>query len=140
MWAYGGTVAVEGPPRSADLDTYVIVRRPIDEPAAEAIEGVHEIIGEHMGVEWDAWYVLEADGRTRRGTRGAKIDSTRRGQSIGRTGSPAATCSCTGVSPPRSSHRRRGPSSRSTSTESWSTSKRMWQRATRTHTRPPTRS
>ena len=63
MWAYGGTVAVEGPPRSADLDTYVIVRRPIDEPTAEAIEGVHTIIGEHMGVEWDAWYVLESDAR-----------------------------------------------------------------------------
>jgi hypothetical protein len=63
MWAHGGTVAIEGPPRSADLDTYVIVRRPIDEPTAEAIEGVHAIIGEHMGVEWDAWYVLEEDAR-----------------------------------------------------------------------------
>ena len=63
MWAYGGTVAIEGPPRPADLDTYVIVRRPIDEPTAEAIEGVQAIIGEHMGVEWDAWYVLEDDAR-----------------------------------------------------------------------------
>ena len=63
MWAYGGTVAVEGPPRAADLDTYVVVRRPIDEPTAEAIEGVQAIIGEHMGVEWDAWYVLEDDAR-----------------------------------------------------------------------------
>ena len=63
MWAYGGTVAVEGPPRPADLDTYVIVRRPIDEPTAEAIEGVQTIIGEHMGVEWDAWYVVEDDAR-----------------------------------------------------------------------------
>ena len=63
MWAYGGTVAIEGPPRPADLDTYVIVRRPIDEPTAEAIEGAQAIIGEHMGVEWDAWYVLEDDAR-----------------------------------------------------------------------------
>lgn len=63
MWAFGGTVAVEGPPRSADLDTYVIVRRPIDEPKAQTIEGAQAIIAEHMGVEWDAWYVLEADAR-----------------------------------------------------------------------------
>jgi hypothetical protein len=63
MWAYGGTVAIGGPPRPADLDTYVIVRRPIDEPTAETIEGVHAIIAEHMGVEWDAWYVLEDEAR-----------------------------------------------------------------------------
>jgi hypothetical protein len=63
MWAYGGTVAFEGPPRPADLDTYVIVRRPIDGPTSDSIEGVHAIIAEHMGVEWDAWYVLEDDAR-----------------------------------------------------------------------------
>jgi hypothetical protein len=63
MWAYGGTVAIGGPPRPADLDTYVIVRRPIDDQTAETIEGMHAIIAEHMGVEWDAWYVLEDDAR-----------------------------------------------------------------------------
>ena len=63
IWAYGGTVAVDGPPRSADLDTYVIVRRPIDEPTGQAIDDIHAAIAGDMDVEWDVWYVLEADAR-----------------------------------------------------------------------------
>ena len=63
MWAFGGTTALEGPPRSADLDTYIIVRGPVDEPTAQAIEGIHAAIAAEAGVEWDAWYVLEADAR-----------------------------------------------------------------------------
>jgi len=63
MWAYGGTTAVEGPPRSADLDTYVILRRPIDEQTAQTIEDAHAAIAGQAGVAWDAWYVLEEDAR-----------------------------------------------------------------------------
>jgi Domain of unknown function (DUF4111) len=63
MWAYGGTTAVEGPPRSADLDTYVIVRRPLRPSAARAIEVLQSAIAADTGVEWDAWYVLEEDAR-----------------------------------------------------------------------------
>ena len=63
IWAYGGTVAVEGPPRSADLDTYVIVRRPIDASTGQAIDGIHDAIAADIGLDVDAWYVLEADAR-----------------------------------------------------------------------------
>jgi hypothetical protein len=63
MWAYGGTTAVEGPPRSADLDTYVIVRRPLGPSTARAIEDLQAAISADTGVEWDAWYVLEEDAR-----------------------------------------------------------------------------
>ncbi len=63
MWAFGGTTAVEGPPRSADLDTYVIVRHPLDEQTARTIDDVHAAIARQAGVEWDAWYVLEEDAR-----------------------------------------------------------------------------
>jgi Domain of unknown function (DUF4111) len=63
MWAYGGTTAVEGAPRSGDLDTYVIVRRPPDTRTVEAIEGIEAAIARDTGVQWDAWYVLEADAR-----------------------------------------------------------------------------
>ena len=63
MWAHGGTTAVDGPPRAADLDTYVIVRRPIDERNAEAIDAIHAATAAQAGVEWDAWYVLEEDAR-----------------------------------------------------------------------------
>ena len=65
VWAYGGTLAAEGSPRVADLDTYVIVRRPIDAPTAQAIEDVHAAIAGETGVEWDTWYVREQDARRR---------------------------------------------------------------------------
>lgn len=65
VWAHGGTVAVEGSPRLADLDTYVIVRRSIDAPTAQALDDIHSAIAKETGVEWDAWYVLEQDARRR---------------------------------------------------------------------------
>jgi aminoglycoside adenylyltransferase-like protein len=63
VWAYGGTTAVDGPPRSADLDTYVIVRPSLDTRTAQAIEEVQTAIAGQIGVDWDAWYVLEEDAR-----------------------------------------------------------------------------
>ena len=63
IWAYGGTTAVDGPPRSADLDTYVILRRSPDARAAQAIEDVQAAIAADSGVDWDAWYVLEDQAR-----------------------------------------------------------------------------
>lgn len=63
IWAYGGTTAVDGPPRSADLDTYVILRRPPDAQTAQAIEDIQAAIADQAGVEWDAWYILEEDAR-----------------------------------------------------------------------------
>ena len=63
IWAYGGTTAAEGPPRSADLDTYVIVRRSLDAAAAHAVEDIHAAIAGEAMVEWDAWYVVESDAR-----------------------------------------------------------------------------
>jgi hypothetical protein len=63
IWAHGGTTAIEGAPIPADLDTYVIIGRPIDERTAEAIERAHAAISADSGVEWDAWYVLAEDAR-----------------------------------------------------------------------------
>jgi hypothetical protein len=65
IWAYGGTTALDGPPRSADLDTYVIVRRSPDPSTAKAIEDTLATIAREMGVEWDAWFVLDDDARSR---------------------------------------------------------------------------
>jgi Domain of unknown function (DUF4111) len=59
MWALGGTTAVDGPPRSADLDTCIIVRREPDERTASAIEGAQADIGERLGVDWDTWVIVE---------------------------------------------------------------------------------
>ncbi|MDQ2934172.1 MAG: DUF4111 domain-containing protein [Chloroflexota bacterium] len=63
VWGYGGTTAVDGPPRSADLDTYVIVRRSLDTRTARGIEDIEAAIAGQTGVEWDAWYVLEEEAR-----------------------------------------------------------------------------
>jgi hypothetical protein len=63
MWAHGGTTALDGPPRAADLDTYVIIRDPIDEPTAKRIEDAEAAIAADGGVEWDTWYVVEEDAR-----------------------------------------------------------------------------
>ena len=63
MWAHGGTTFSEGPPRSADLDTYVIVDRRPDEQTSGRIEEAHAEIAREHGVDWDAWYVLAADAR-----------------------------------------------------------------------------
>ena len=63
IWAYGGTTAVDGPPRSADLDTYVILHRSPDAQTAQGIEDVQAAIAGEIGVDWDAWYVLEDDAR-----------------------------------------------------------------------------
>jgi Domain of unknown function (DUF4111) len=63
IWAYGGTTSVDGPPRSADLDTYVILRRSPDAQTAQAIEESQAALARELGVDWDAWYVLEEDAR-----------------------------------------------------------------------------
>ena len=77
IWAYGSTTAVEGPPRSADLDTYVIVRRPPDEPTARRIEEAHAAIAEETGAAWDIWYVLEEAARQREAPRHAYREERR---------------------------------------------------------------
>jgi len=61
IWAYGGTTAIDGPPRSADLDTYVILRRSPDARTAQAIEDSQRAIAGELGVDWDAWYVVQED-------------------------------------------------------------------------------
>jgi hypothetical protein len=71
IWAYGGTTATDGPPRAADLDTYVIVRRRPDAQTAHAIDATQAAIGEDLGVEFDTWVVTEADARRRESPRHA---------------------------------------------------------------------
>jgi hypothetical protein len=63
MWAHGGTIAVDDPAHTADLDTYVIVSREPDDATARAIEYAHAAIASDQGVEWDAWYVRADDAR-----------------------------------------------------------------------------
>jgi hypothetical protein len=63
MWAHGGTIAPDGPPRGTDLDTYVILKRRPDQATVQRIEETHDHIGRELDVDWDAWYVLVADAR-----------------------------------------------------------------------------
>jgi hypothetical protein len=62
-WAYGGTTSAPEGSRIGDLDTFVVVRSSIDEATARAIEDAQATIGDQAGVDWDTWYVLEADAR-----------------------------------------------------------------------------
>jgi hypothetical protein len=63
MWAHGGTIVVDDPAHTADLDTYVIVSRQPDDGTARAIEGAQDAIANDQRVEWDTWYVRAGDAR-----------------------------------------------------------------------------
>ncbi len=63
IWAHGGTTSLTDEPHKGDLDTYVILARQLDAEAIRAIEAAEVAIARDRDVEWDAWYVLEADAR-----------------------------------------------------------------------------
>jgi len=65
LWAHGGTIFPDRPRRAGDLDTYAVLERPPDRQTVRDIEAAHETIAREDGMDWDAWYVLDADARGR---------------------------------------------------------------------------
>ena len=63
MWAHGGTTNQDDAAHVGDMDTYVILLRGPDEATVRRIEEAHARIAHVHGIEWDAWYVLDADAR-----------------------------------------------------------------------------
>ena len=63
VWAHGGTTSGSTPGHVGDLDTHVIVTGRPDEETIRSIEEAHATIADAHGIEWDAWYILEADAR-----------------------------------------------------------------------------
>jgi hypothetical protein len=63
LWAYGGTASAGRDAPFGDLDTFAILRRPVDSQTAAAVDEAEATIGREADVEWDAWYVVEADAR-----------------------------------------------------------------------------
>jgi len=63
IWAYGGTIAPDRPTPHGDLDTYIVVARPLSEETVQRIEDAHDRITADMGVQWDVGCVLEDDAR-----------------------------------------------------------------------------
>ncbi len=63
MWAHGGTTFTDDPPRSGDLDTYVILKSRPDEQVVKRIEDAQNAIAREHGVEWDSWYILAEEAR-----------------------------------------------------------------------------
>jgi hypothetical protein len=63
LWAHGGATNVDDAPHPGDLDTYVILRRRAGEATVRRIEEAQARIADLHRIEWDAWYVLEADAR-----------------------------------------------------------------------------
>ncbi len=63
VWAHGGTISAADEPHAADLDTYVILARTPTPAQIEAIHAAQDATARERGVEWDAWYILEAAAR-----------------------------------------------------------------------------
>ena len=64
IWAFGGTASAPATAPFGDLDTFVVIRRAVDERTARAIDNAQETIAGETGVEWDTWVVLEDDARS----------------------------------------------------------------------------
>lgn len=63
MWAYGGTISAPTGAPLGDLDTFVVVRGPVDTRTARAIEEAQAAITDETGADWDTWYVAEDEAR-----------------------------------------------------------------------------
>src|SRR5262245_21090089 len=63
VWAYGGTASAPESAPLGHLDTFTIVRGPVDEGTARAIADAEATIAGDLGVDWDAWYAVEAVAR-----------------------------------------------------------------------------
>lgn len=63
IWAFGGTVSAPADGPIGDLDTFVVLRHPVDQESVTAIEAAHATIARDLDIEWDSWYVLEEDTR-----------------------------------------------------------------------------
>jgi hypothetical protein len=74
IWAYGGSVSAPEAAPQGDLDTMVLLRRPPSAQTVSAIEAAQAAMGADLGVEWDTWYVLEADARRSAMLRHAWLD------------------------------------------------------------------
>ena len=61
LWVYGAVTLEDRPRRLGDVDTHAIVASPVEVPTAWAIDALHEATGRAHGVEWDSWYVHQAD-------------------------------------------------------------------------------
>lgn len=63
LWAYGAATFADRPNRLGDVDTYgILASRPTQETAV-AIDRLHAVSAEAARIEWDSWYVLEANAR-----------------------------------------------------------------------------
>jgi hypothetical protein len=62
-WAFGGSASAPATAPFGDLDTFVVIRRPIDPATTATIDEAERAIAAATGVEWDTWYVTDADAR-----------------------------------------------------------------------------
>ena len=53
LWAYGGTVSADPSASFGDLDTFAVVRQPIDAVTAHAIDEAEAAIERDAGIERD---------------------------------------------------------------------------------------
>lgn len=61
LWAFGAATFPERPRRLGDVDTYGILARAPGPATVEALKRLHRVVSRDLSVEWDSWFVLEAD-------------------------------------------------------------------------------
>lgn len=63
LWGYGAATFSDRPKKLGDVDTHALLTRVSDRHIATTIDRIHESSAQESGVEWDSWYILEADAR-----------------------------------------------------------------------------
>lgn len=63
LWAHGAATFPDPPNQLGEVDTHGILARHPTEETAAAIEQIHADTAGATNIEWDSWYVLEADAR-----------------------------------------------------------------------------
>lgn len=63
LWAYGAATFPDRPNRLGDVDTHGVLVSTLPPKTATAVDELHESVAQESGIEWDSWYILEADAR-----------------------------------------------------------------------------
>lgn len=63
LWAYGAATFPDRPKLLGDVDTHAVLRETPTPHMTASIRDLHDSIARRCEIEWDSWYILEADAR-----------------------------------------------------------------------------
>jgi hypothetical protein len=64
LWAFGAAICPDRPKGRGDVDIYAVLSSKPEPGTTAKLEAVQAAIGRELGIEWDSWYILEAEART----------------------------------------------------------------------------